>query len=134
LRGHQDLISTNQFGGYALEFHADNQLYWELNIGSNYTNVHVSAAEVTRHRWHCVVGTYDGQSLKIYLDGVLKEERAQPGTIHYAYQNSVLIGADADEKKGPDPGFGYFQGDLDDIRIYNRVLSESEIQTLAIGH
>ncbi len=134
LRGHQDLVSTNQFGGYALEFHADNQLYWELNIGGHYSNVHVRAAEVTRHQWHCVVGMYDGQSLKIYLDGILKEERAQPGTIHYAYQNSVLIGADAYEKKGPDPGFGYFQGDLDDIRIYNRVLSESEIQTLAIGH
>lgn len=132
LRGHQDIISTNQHGGYALEFHKDNHLYWVLRIGSEYFDVAVNSSDVTLNRWHCVVGTYDGLNLRIYLDGKLKDERSRPGTIHYAFQNSVMIGADANEKKGPDPGFGFFKGDVDDIRIYNRVLAEKEIQELVV--
>ncbi len=132
LRGHQDIISTNQHGGYALEFHADNHLYWVLRIGSEYFDVAVNSVDVTLHQWHCVVGTYDGLNLKIYLNGVLKDERARQGTIHYAHQNSVMLGADAYEKTGPDPGFGFFKGDIDDIRIYNRMLTEKEIQELAV--
>ncbi|GEM_PF-3392290 len=134
LRGHQDLLSTNQHGGYALEFHQDNHLYWVLRIGSEYIDVAVNSADITFNRWHCAVGTYDGQNLKIYLDGQLKDERSRQGEIHYAFPNSIIIGADAYEKTGPDPGFSFFKGHIDDIRIYHRVLSEKEIQELALSN
>ena len=130
LKGHQDIISTNQFGGYAIEFHDDNNLYWEIRIGSKYINLPISSSEVTLHTWHCVAGSYDGKIIKIYFDGILKNERIRQGSIHYAHKNTVLIGADAYEDKGPDPGFGYFKGIVDDIHIYNRVLTEGEIQAL----
>lgn len=68
--------------------------------------------------------------MRIYFDGTLKNEWSQQGTTHYAHKNSALIGADAYEDRGPDPGFGYFKGIVDDIHIYNRVLTESEIQAL----
>jgi hypothetical protein len=128
--GHKDIISTNQFGGYALEFHDDNNLYWELRIGDKYIDVQVSSSEVTLSEWHCVAGTYDGTKMSIYFDGVLKNEVTKQGSIHYAHKNSVIIGADAYEDMGPDPGFGHFQGFIDDIRIYDRVLSADEIEAL----
>ena len=65
-------------------------------------------------KWYHVVGVYDGRTTKIYLDGKLNNTKV----VTLNTGNSVLaIG-------------GTFGGKIDDFRIYNRVLSDSEIQTL----
>lgn len=72
-------------------------------------------------KWKLVVGTYDGSSLKIYVDGTLKDEISATGTIEYTTTNLRIGYATTGQ---------YFDGDLDDIRIYNRALSEAEIQDI----
>ncbi len=76
-------------------------------------------------KWHYVVATAQTNSTaKIYVDGTMV---VQSGTVtqnNIANSYNLIIG-------GRGTGGGTpFQGDLDDVRIYNRALSLDEIQTL----
>jgi hypothetical protein len=74
--------------------------------------------------WHHVAGVYDGEEVKLYVDGKL--DAKQPWTEGIGRNNAhVLIGENA-ERKGR-----YFDGLLDDVRIYSYALGESEIKALA---
>jgi hypothetical protein len=73
--------------------------------------------------WSFVVGTYDGSNLKLYIDGALKANGSVTGQI---CTNSLPLRIGADNELPP----YYFNGKIDDVRIYNRALSASEIQAL----
>ena len=68
--------------------------------------------------WYHVVGTYDRQHVKIYVNGKLKGSSnrtdAMPST-----ENNVVVGFWSSN---------YFQGLIDEVRIYNRALSAEEVQ------
>lgn len=69
--------------------------------------------------WHHLVGVYDGQRLKLYLDGELKGVTEHEGTIdHCPYP--VNIGRNAEANRT-------LRGLIDQVRIYNRALSEEEL-------
>jgi len=72
--------------------------------------------------WYCVVLTYDGDTTKIYVDGVLKS-RIPLTTTYAASTDSLSFGKSQD---GP-PYDYYFTGDIDEIRVYNRALSAAEV-------
>lgn len=82
-------------------------------------------------RWHHVLVTYDGtryaKGLQIYVDGVAQE-------LHVNYDNMVqtmksgypfLIGG-----RG---GTAHFDGQIDDVRVYQRCLEPQEAEILATG-
>jgi len=68
--------------------------------------------------WYHLVGVYDGNSVKIYINGELKKEVAKTGN-QATSTNNLIIGARI-------PG-GYFNGIIDEARIYNRALNTGEI-------
>lgn len=77
-------------------------------------------AVVTASTWHHIAGTYDGNIISIYLDGQLAESTTHPGTIaetddelHIGHYNTT-----------------YWEGKIDDVRIYSRVLTQEEIEAL----
>jgi prepilin-type N-terminal cleavage/methylation domain-containing protein len=69
--------------------------------------------------WHHIAATYDGSSMKLYLDGVLRWQKDQTGTINTAEGETGFIGGE---------GTSSFSGLVDDIRIYDRALTAVEIQ------
>ncbi len=91
---------------------------------------------IADNQWHQVGVTYDGAFIKIYVDGVLQNSSNQflttglvPGGIisYNTSGNNNYFGAPND------PGLSNinrFTGSLDDIAIYNRALSATEIQNL----
>jgi hypothetical protein len=71
--------------------------------------------------WTHVTGTYDGTTLRFFVNGVQVSSRAQTGAIATS-TNPLQIGGDSI--------FGqYFLGKIDEIRVYNRALSATEIQS-----
>jgi hypothetical protein len=71
--------------------------------------------------WYHFAGTYDGDALRMYINGVLEGET--PGIAPIATSDLDLwIGAD-----DYDLPTTTFPGSLDEIRIYNVALTESEI-------
>lgn len=76
--------------------------------------------------WVHVAATYDKETLHIYVNGVLVDDSSTPCTVPIEIDTTkdLAIGSQSD-------GGSRFTGWLDDVRIYNRALSLSEIQLLA---
>jgi len=72
--------------------------------------------------WSHVAMTYDGVTLRFYINGQLVASRAQTGSL--AATTGVLsIGGNSIWTNET------FAGRIDEIRIYNRVLTQQELQT-----
>ena len=71
--------------------------------------------DVTDGKWHQIVGTYDGEEIALYVDGILDIWDGSPleatGSIEYD-NNDVYIGANAEEANRE------FVGMIDQVRIY----------------
>jgi hypothetical protein len=72
--------------------------------------------------------TYNGSSLKFYLNGILVASSSTSFTASTT-AGSLYIGGSAGSS-GEGDGGESFNGTLDDVRIYNRVLSAKEIRDL----
>jgi glucose/arabinose dehydrogenase/chitodextrinase len=87
---------------------------------STYGEVFGTAA-LTANTWAHIAGTYDGITERLYINGVQVASRAQTGNL-LTSANPLTIGSD--------PIYGqYFSGLIDDVRVYNRALTVTEIQT-----
>ena len=71
--------------------------------------------------WSHLATTYDGANLRLYVNGVQVGTRAIAG--------AMLISTGELRIGGNNVWGEYFQGRLDEIRIYNRALTPAEIQT-----
>jgi hypothetical protein len=75
-----------------------------------------SETVITDGQWHRIGLVWDGSNRILCVDGVTVAEDTQPGL--EGSQNSLYIGCG----KGMETGT-YFSGLIDDVRIYNRVVS-----------
>jgi hypothetical protein len=78
--------------------------------------------------WHFISAVYDGSNALLSIDG---QPIASLRTNIRLRQNGAVFGIGDDGGTGG--GDANFNGIIDDIRIYNRALSESEIQQLYQG-
>ena len=125
----QGLLSTYNDGGYRLGFDDGNDLWWTVNLEDvGDVSVAVQHEGIAPRQWHHVMGTFDGNVSRIYLDGVLINQVNATGTIHYMYPNNVIIGANAGPGSMPDLARPqYFHGSIDNVRIYNASLTQGQV-------
>ena len=76
---------------------------------------------LTANTWTHLAATYDGATVRLYVNGVQVASRAQTGFIATS-TNPLQIGGDSIYGQ-------YFAGRIDETRIYNRALSPAEIQS-----
>jgi hypothetical protein len=127
--GPQVLISSYEDGGYRLGFDDGNDLWWTINLEKRgEVSIPVQHEGISPRQWHQVTGTYDGQTLKVFLDGVLRNQLNATGAIHYEYNNYVMLGADAGVYNRTDQNCPqYFRGGLDEVRIYPVALTYGKV-------
>lgn len=75
--------------------------------------------------WHHLVGQYDGTKLEIYVDGTLRAQQPVTGSIS-ALGSAFYIGQHANGGSNHN-----FNGTIDQVRVYGRALSSSEVASLA---
>jgi len=80
-------------------------------------------AGTTIDEWHHAVATFSGDTMQLYHDGELAAEATGTGVL-LDQSRSLIIGARSDAGF---PAGGYFTGSIDDVRIYNKVLTEDEV-------
>ena len=82
---------------------------------------HLEAAEqLPTGRWVHLAGTFDGQTMKIYVNGRERGRLARPGPIHATAAHLCLGNYELGH-----PAF--FIGLLDEVKIFDRALGEAEI-------
>ncbi len=75
-----------------------------------------SETVITDGQWHRIGLVWDGSHRTLYVDGVAVADDTQPGLV--GSQMGLYIGVDKNYAPGT-----FFSGLIDDIRIYNRVVS-----------
>ena len=78
--------------------------------------------------WTHVASTYDGHTLSIYLNGVLAASTAEPRPLCHTLGTPLIIGAKQQDEHTPAEAF--FSGILDEVRLYGRALSPTDIQAV----
>jgi hypothetical protein len=81
------------------------------------------SSSVNDGKWHHVAGVYDGQKMYLYVDGVVDALQPASGGINTNNQ-PVFIGENS-EMTGR-----FWNGLIDDVRVYNYGLSEDRIKAL----
>jgi hypothetical protein len=71
--------------------------------------------------WTHLAATYDGAALRLYVNGALASTRAMTGPIT-ASASPLRIGGNTIWGE-------FFNGVIDELRIYNRALTAQEIQS-----
>ncbi len=82
---------------------------------------------IAKNLWYKVVATFNDTTYKLYVDGVLKNSAniINAGLPMGTGTDSISIGYDLKEASS---GYPYpFKGVIDDIMLYDRVLSDSEV-------
>ncbi len=98
---------------------------------SGYTSRQASASIFPAGEWHHVAGTYDGQIVNLYVDGVLvaTEEYSTLLSLQPYLNQSLFIGCK--NNTIPEQYAGdYMKGRLDDIRLYSYALDSATIRSL----
>jgi prepilin-type N-terminal cleavage/methylation domain-containing protein len=113
------IIDTNENGGsagYDIGIQSNDHLWFWPSGGNDRRSV----GTIPLGTWTFVVCTYDGTTLRIYFNGVLDSAQAMPPPDVPTF---MKIGAESWTT-------GYLNGSLNDLRIYDRVLSPAEVQEM----
>jgi hypothetical protein len=94
------------------------------NVAGNVTCAGVTAAINT---WYFLAGTYDGTTVRMYVNGTACSNTA---SLTGGIADTTGLLRIGQQKNGNNR---WFDGDIDDVRVYNRVLTPTEIQTIYNG-
>jgi hypothetical protein len=123
----------NNDAGWFLSMYSPSNIQFAVDQFGGSSPSRISTAGVDLNRWQHVAATWDGSTLgsniHLYIDGVPADGAAVNGS-----------GAPLDDSGSPltvgnrvgDLARG-FAGDMDEVQVYNRVLTAAEIHTLASG-
>jgi len=105
----------------------DDKVYIQTRTGG--TTVTAGTAYPFDGAWHHVAGVRDGDTTRLYLDGVLAAEAT--GSLSSLYSPGIAFGLGARQEGGNgwvNKGF-YFTGSMRDVRLYNYARSSREIKS-----
>jgi hypothetical protein len=122
----QDILSKTESGSYSLALNetdgeVDSKFAFLVNINNNYEYVY--SASHPQEEWYHVVGSYDGSEMKIYVNGIVEGTLSVSGSVKNN-TSPLILGNESHQLNEP------FDGTLDEIRIYNRLLLSSEVLAL----
>lgn len=106
--------------GWTLVVLTDGSVKWEYSKSSaSYPAAQSSASSVQVGNWYYVVGVKDGSRMNLYINGVLADtDNSQDGVIKDVYAHTKI-------------GYGgvsdYFNGKIDDVKIYNYARTPAQI-------
>ncbi|TAL46777.1 DUF2341 domain-containing protein, partial [archaeon] len=111
---------SNPWNSYILDVSSTNYYRFCLSTGVSGSQTCISSTTSATSDWKQITGTYDGMTMKIFVNGVQENSASFSGPI--GYSSEVLrIGSD-------NTGSWSFNGLIDNVKIYSRVLSSDEIK------
>ncbi len=98
---------------------------FQFYVGTGYDKVQYVSGTVTKaNEWYQVAGTYDGTEACIWINGEKVDCEPLSGNISYDTARDMRIGSWAPATPQ------YFNGIIDEVRVYDRALTGQEIEDL----
>ena len=119
------LLSINYQFGVSADY--KKPLFVSSNTSSTTYQFLQSTTDVTNNTWSHIVCSISGTNLKIYLEGVLILNTTIDNSKRVANLGPLIIGGGARTDKPAEQ----FVGKIDDVRLYNRALTQDEISYLS---
>ena len=122
-----DAIVAGECGNFVFAAFDGNLIFGDQcgdadNIGTDMKSIE-SKKKVDDDKWHFVTATYDGLVAKLYIDGVFEVSGPANGDF------VTTIGG-LDIGSAPIAVSEFFDGSIDEVRIWNTPLSDTEINNL----
>ena len=117
------IVDGAWYGGY--EIYIGGVAGWIKHIGNIGSNFSIGPSGGNINTWYNVVTTFDGSKVRFYLNGIKRDSIALSGSIQTS-ATPLRFG----RRGGAGSNNCWFNGKIDDIGIWNRALSQSEITAL----
>jgi hypothetical protein len=111
---HWWMLSTSTAGG-------QRRLRARLKAGGATTTLIASSGNLSLNTWHHAAASYDGATLRLFLNGAEVGSAAKTGALDANSSAAVWIGAN------PPTAYAPFRGLIDDVRIYNIAMNAAAL-------
>ncbi len=120
------ILSKGESGWHGFGFEIANNSGYRLRLSLEDDHQHaVGNTIINTDRWYHVAATFDNSTIKLYVNGALDATIARTvPTISYDAETASIGNRNDNRDLG-------FNGTIDELRAYDRVLSPSEISVLA---
>jgi hypothetical protein len=120
----QTIMSKAEAGGYGLELNVtEPSLQVSIHIGGSYRIVTYASSNLQSNSIYYVVGTYDNNQIKLYVNGIQVNALTMSGSIT-STSVPMCLGTNPASGGG---GIRYLNGKIYTTQIYNRALSATEV-------
>lgn len=113
--------TSNPDRGYCITVGNNGQVSFTIAQNNTWKSA-TSASIMGTGSWYHIAGTYDGQNLKVYINGILMDTQTQSGSILTSIGKPLNIG------ENPEWNGRVFLGKIDEVRIWNIARSENQIK------
>jgi hypothetical protein len=119
-----------RFASYAFYTGNSKGLFFYVSNGKTYAESPDAGIGIWDDKWHHIAGTYDGDIVKLYVDGKIVPSSAPTTTVR-----SIAYGLPTNDKFYIG-SYGTncvpkFRGDIDEVRVWNKPLTDAEIVLIA---
>jgi len=119
-----DQMILNKEGEYEIAISSTGEIKWGITNADPGWSWHLTGHIVAIGKWTHVALTYDNGIVNTYADGILVDTYNGSGAVgdQYTSLNELRLGGRSNNPSGK-----YFDGLLDDVRVFNRVLCPEEV-------
>jgi hypothetical protein len=110
--GRRGLFSKMESAEYGLLV-SDGKPSFSVHLDGKYAKAESDAVQLKRNTWQHLAGVYDGQEVRLYVDGALVASQKAGGT---RTRNELPLILGADVKKSGSPT-SFLQGAIDEVRV-----------------
>ena len=139
------ILGLNRWNGYKLNIQQANYAFFTVKTSTGIIDRDNAAPTLDINKWYHITVSYKAGNMNFYLNGALVktwpnltgDPVAVKSNINLAigqdlptslYQMNETDDADGNNFNGP--WGGYFRGDLDEVRIYNVALSDTQVTSI----
>ena len=130
--------ATNSGMGITVKYKDASTGYISVNTGNGSErtyNKYCGSTELKTNKWYHVGYTYDGSTIKLYVNGKLDGTHSYSGQKLYAEPFGAYMWSFDSSVPGECAPYTAYcpQGKINDIRIYDHTLSDAEVRELSKG-
>ncbi len=115
------------YASYKMEFNSSSDTVVNFHVGFTDGTAAIvqNQTPLADNVWTLLTGTFDGTTLRMYVNGTLESTNVIGSkTVNFDTVPLTLGGY---------AGWGYFKGNVDEVRLYNRALSDSEVSSIYLS-